>query len=399
MHRRSSNTLIVVMIAIVGLVSLPIAYGESVRGLAAVILTPIWERALKVKLFFQLKSLHANPPSNGESNSGSMDERVQRLQLENQLLAHELSRLEDLFHEEHLLCSQFCEALMAMPPYPDAKSLSDKHGQQMQKLFEIRFQAIPARIIYRSQASWNSSLWVNVGSEANNELNSPVVAKNSPVLVGASVLGVIDYVGAHQSRVKLLIDSGLNPSVRALRGGGQNRLLAEQVESLIEALAARQDLYPDTQKRSVLGSHLMAFRDALGKDAHSWLIAKGEIRGSKRALWRTHQYVLQGVGFNYDFSDEEGPARDLRSGKPKDRENKGSGIPILRVHDLLVTTGMDGVFPPGLRVGTVTKIQPLKEGDYTYELEAKPAVGNFDDLSLVFILPPWGYNALEEKGE
>ncbi len=33
---------------------------------------------------------------------------------------------------------------------------------------------------------------------------------------------------------------------------------------------------------------------------------------------------------------------------------------------------MDGVFPEGLKVARVTKIQALREGDYCYEIEALP---------------------------
>jgi rod shape-determining protein MreC len=49
---------------------------------------------------------------------------------------------------------------------------------------------------------------------------------------------------------------------------------------------------------------------------------------------------------------------------------------------------LDGVFPPGLDVATITKIHPLKEGDYYYELEAKPTAGNMYNLSYVFVIPP-----------
>ena len=58
------------------------------------------------------------------------------------------------------------------------------------------------------------------------------------------------------------------------------------------------------------------------------------------------------------------------------------------MNDVLVKTGMDGVFPPGFQVATVTRIELLKEGDYFYELEARPIAGPLEELSLVFVLPP-----------
>jgi cell shape-determining protein MreC len=193
-------------------------------------------------------------------------------------------------------------------------------------------EVIAARVIYRSPATWNSSLWINVGRATNEK----VVRKNSPVLVGNHVVGVIDHVEEHQSRVRLITDSALTPSVRATR----------------EML------------------HL----------------AKGELYGSSKPLWRSHGTVLKGVGFNYDFPDEKGPSRDLRTGKPMNQ--KGASVPLIMVNDVLVTTGMDGVFPPDLSVATVTKIAPLKEGDFAYEIEAIPTAPDLDNLSLLFVLPP-----------
>ena len=49
---------------------------------------------------------------------------------------------------------------------------------------------------------------------------------------------------------------------------------------------------------------------------------------------------------------------------------------------------MDGIFPPGFQVATVSSIGLLKEGDYFYDLEARPIVGALEELALVFVLPP-----------
>ena len=95
--------------------------------------------------------------------------------------------------------------------------------------------------------------------------------------------------------------------------------------------------------------------------------------------------VLSGVGFNYDYADDEGPARDLRTGRAV-----GSNLPaqpILKEGDLLVTSGLDGVFPAGLLAGTVSWIAPLKEGSYAYEIEVRPAAHCLNDLHTLFILP------------
>lgn len=196
---------------------------------------------------------------------------------------------------------------------------------------------ITAQVILRTPATWNSSLWVNAGTATNDALKKTIVAKNSPVLSGNNVIGVIDYVSPHQSRVRLITDSALTPSVRALRSGPKDPLY----------------------------------------------LAKGELHGSGSPLWRSNAKMLTGIGFNYDFGDEYSPARDLRTGKTSPNS---SAVPLLKVGDILVTSGLDGVFPPNLPVAKITKIHPLQEGDFSYSLEAIPTAANLDTLTTVFIL-------------
>jgi cell shape-determining protein MreC len=62
--------------------------------------------------------------------------------------------------------------------------------------------------------------------------------------------------------------------------------------------------------------------------------------------------------------------------------------PIIAVGDLLVTSGLDGLFPPGLFVAIVSKIHPLKEGGFAFDLEAKATAENLEDLTTVSICPP-----------
>ena len=98
--------------------------------------------------------------------------------------------------------------------------------------------------------------------------------------------------------------------------------------------------------------------------------------GSSAPYQRSLSSKLKGIGFNCDVKDVEVPARDLRDGA------------VLQVGDLLVTSGLDGVFPPGLQVARVSTVSPLKEGAYAYELEAEPTAGNIHDLTGVSVLPP-----------
>ena len=96
---------------------------------------------------------------------------------------------------------------------------------------------------------------------------------------------------------------------------------------------------------------------------------------------------LKGVGFNYDFADAEGPARPLRSEE----------LPLLKAGDLLVTTGMDGIFPAGFWVATVSKVDVLREGACAYEIEANAPRRAISTISqCVTVLPPVHFEPLNE---
>lgn len=200
---------------------------------------------------------------------------------------------------------------------------------------QIRKKAYQTEVIYRSSIHWTESLWVNKGAKDIKLL--------SPVLSGDVLIGLIDYVGKNQSRVRLLSDAKLNPSVRAEREIG-------------------------------------------GK---TYLLAKGELEGVVGKQQRSAGTIYKGSGFNYDFPDSEGPSRDLRTGAYSDG---GGEIPIVKAEDYLVTTGLDGLFPKGLKVAKVVKVKPLKEGDYFYELEAKSLAGNLNDIRWVTVLDPVGFD-------
>jgi cell shape-determining protein MreC len=341
MIRKTPKPFLLLFAAILFLISIPKGSSEKFRGATASLLSPAWG-----SIALGTVSLQNLVPSSDERSNPSGKE-MQRLQLENQQYALEIARLQELIQHERYLNKQLNAVYNKTTTASSLESLQKNQRQDLQKLLALQLEAVPAQVVFRSPSTWNSSLWLNVGTANNHTLGQEVIAKNSPVVVGASVVGVVDYVGMHQSRVRLITDSGLTPSVRAQRG-----------------------------------PYLF--------------LAKGELHGSSKPLWRSYGDHLQGVGFNFDFADEAGPARDLRTGMPINGTGKEPIIPILKVHDLLVTTGMDGVFPAGLHVAEVTSIHTLKEGDYYYELEAKPTAGNLQELSLVFVMPPLGYDPLDQ---
>lgn len=244
-----------------------------------------------------------------------------------------------------------------------------------------------AQVLFRTPSRWNSSLWVNKGS-----LDSPHIQKNSPVLSKDSVIGIVDYVTNHACCIRLITDPTISPSVRVARKAYDR--------SLVYALDVLQEAADDD---------LLAFKNGDEKMAFLWMLhhlkqenkeptflAKGILQGQGDALWKTETTLLKGTGFNYDFKDQYGPARDLRTGEAIDPDQEYTvrkDEPLVQTGDLLVTSGMDGIFPEGLKVAKVHSIKPLTEGAYTYELLAMPTADNLQDLDFVIILPPQPINS------
>lgn len=368
MRKRNPKTLFVLAICLILFLSLTKGIVEGVRGFSSVLFAPFWETMAEMK---------------GKTSESLLDERLQKLSLENKLQQEEIRRLQRLLLHE-LAMLRKAPALQQTPSLIDHK----RHIEALRQTFEFQIDALPAQVIYRSPESWNSSFWINVGSENNEKLKRLVVAKDSPVVVGESLVGVVDFVGKKQSRIRLLTDSGVTPSVRVAREEAGDRTLAEALERVAVGIEIHPNWLSDEANRDIF-KHLLdqCRRNCRWTPGAEQYLAKGELHGSGSPLWRLPGSLLKGKGFNYDFSDDEGPARDLRTGKPY--EGHGQETALLKLGDLLITTGMDGVFPPGLLVAEVVHIYPLKEGDYFYELEAKPTAGSLEDLTDVFVLPPY----------
>ncbi len=334
---KSYLQLLAVLLAVL---SLPKSSTESLRGTVVAVFAPSWSLLSSARQ--SLRNFSEETIQGSDNETVYVNEAIQSLQLENQLLKNKISALEDLLRQEtHLLEKNIPTVQEELHDIPVIRESEKK------MMINLKAESIPAQVIFRSSAAWNSILWVNVGNINNEEIGYPLICKNSPVVVGTKVVGVIDYVGKKQSRVRLITDPVLNPSVRAIR----------------------------------------LFND------QTWYLAKGELRGCSQARFRKKSDHLLGTGFNYDFPDHEGPARDLRTGSVLGNLHKTlPTLPIIQENDLLITTGMDGVFPPGLSVAIVSQVKMLKEGDYFYEIEASPCCGNIDQLSLVSILPSQGFD-------
>ncbi len=312
MRRISYRSYVLLGISLFLLMSLPMRFTERMRTSMVRLLSPAWH------------GFHAP--------SKELIAEIDQLKLENHTLRAQVESIREwLLFEDRLEEQLERFKTLAMRTEGDLfwKEFFRRRCEHLSQFLDKQFQSLPAKVVFREPSSWSSCLWISVGEQDNEALGRTIVAKNSPVLVGTALVGLVEHVDVSRARVRLITDSRLVPAVRAVRG----------------------DRY----------------------------LAKGELRGSNQPLWRSRGQMLKGVGFNYDYSDEEGPARDLRS---------SGAEAILKVGDLLVTSGLDGIFPPDFPIATVTKVGQLREGASAYELEAKALCSDLDELTYVFVLPP-----------
>ena len=242
------------------------------------------------------------------------------------------------------------------------------------KLLEKEIYSVEAKVIFRDPSFWGAGFWIDKGAKENRDLGVQIIAKNSPVLFNEALIGIVEIVEEKRSYVRLMTDSALTPAVRAIRGGEQNLALLHNIATLEDELQ-----FQDAIATPTIFEELAHIKKSLEASGEALYLAKGELRGSSYPLWRSRSPVLKGVGFNYEFSDAEGEAHTIHD-KLKH--------PLLKVGDLLITSGFDGLFPAGIPVATVSKIFPLKEGDFAYEIEALLNSGNLDRINRVQIFPP-----------
>jgi rod shape-determining protein MreC len=379
---------LLILASLLILMSLSRPVTEKIRGNFIALIAPAWEKLALFKASDRL--LHGDESE--QKNNLSSEEELSRLQLENQLLNNELQFLTRLLENKETVDSSIQTISKISNEAQTDSTYYQSYIERMKKGLEAKIQAMPGRVIFRSLDTWNSFLWINVGSADNpSPPEKQIIAKNSPAVVGNSIVGVVDYVGPHQSRICLITDSRITPSVRAVRGGVKEMAVGDHLDVVLNAFRRKNNQWMQEHERQTLIKMLKNIKSAMRPGGQSWYLAKGELEGSVQPSGRTSGQILRGTGFNYDFSDEEGSGRDLRTGNLVDNP-QDKPVPILKINDLLVTTGMDGIFPPDFKVATVTKIDLLKEGDYYYELEAEPTAGHLDNLSLLFILPPVGYD-------
>ncbi len=311
-----------------------------------------------------------------------------QLSLENQRL-HEV--LEEVFEwvlaEENI--QDQVEALGSLAEKAKEKTERQdffiRRKNELQARVDLQLQSIPAKIIFRDPLSCNHFVWINVGEKENEALGRTIIAVDSPVVVGDSLVGVVEEVERSRSKVRLITDSGLGISVRTVRGSSQESMLYRMIAALVPIFKEKENLFAIEQEKETFLHMLSQVQEKFLQEKKEWFLAKGVLQGTNLPLWPFSSQKLEGHGFNYDCADSEGERCDLKRGSVSGKED---ATPLIATGDLLITSGMDGIFPSGLSVAIVTHVSPLKEAAYAYDLEALPVVANLSDLSVVFVMPP-----------
>lgn len=307
---------------------------------------------------------------------GVSDEQLElmRLKVENEELKSQISLVRNWLKDEERIDLY----LKRLESFRDDKGFASFYSRRvvdLTKLLSMQVHSIESKVIFRDPAFWSSGIWIDKGEAENKKIGRKIFAKNSPVIVGNALVGIVEEVEENRSYVRLITDSSLTPAVRAIRGDETNFQLFDLVAQLLEEL----ELRPDIEGRAGVEAALVSLKNKLLDEGETRYLAKGELRGTSYPLWRQRSNTLKGIGFNYEFADREGEAKPIHE---KHREA------FLKKGDLLITSGLDGVFPAGLTVAVVSKIFPLKEGAYAYDLEAKASCPFLSELTTVRVLPP-----------
>lgn len=309
-----------------------------------------------------------------KNSLGESEIELMQLRIENAALKEQIDYIRTYLTSEERI-ENYMNRVDVLTPLSTYSPFLKRRIEELNRILSQEIYSIEGRVVYRDPAFWGSGLWIDKGEIDNKKFGRKIIAKNSPVLVGSSVVGIVETVEEERSYVRLITDASLTPAVRAVRGYEQNFHLMEKVTALEELLELRSDLHSQEN----LKVQLQELKEVLKNETTTSYLAKGELRGSSYPLWRSRSNTLKGIGFNYEYADREGAGKQIHQARVE---------AILKVGDLIVTSGLDGIFPAGLYVATVSKISPLKEGGFAYDIEAKSTAGNLDEISVVSICPP-----------
>ncbi|MCX6986981.1 MAG: hypothetical protein NT065_02320 [Chlamydiae bacterium] len=388
MRRVSYTPYVLLLIFLLLVLSLPDRFTRGLRSLIVYTVSPSWQGLDYVKT----ASLNIlTLPTVRDVGGYHPQESADSFQKEHDLLTTQIENLRTWLLMEDRIEEQLIrlkELKGQSSSDSQLQSFFQRRAREISKILELELCSCPAKVIFREPASWSSFVWINIGEKQNKVLGKTVIAKNSPVLLDGALIGVVEDVRNAQAKVRLITDARLHVAVRIARGRDQNQQLWQQLQSMLYMLENRNDLFQSVEEQQAFMSFFNRIKSRITASCQDRYLAKGQLHGGSAPLWRSRSSVLYGIGFNYDWPDQEGPSRDLRSGRPSIDMSMSDPIALLKQGDLLVTSGLDGVFPPGLPVAVVKTVTPLREGASSYDIVAEAVAVNLSDVSTVLVLPP-----------
>jgi cell shape-determining protein MreC len=156
-----------------------------------------------------------------EKKLSPLEEKCNRLELENQTLKNQVRAVREWLRSEERLEDQL-KSLKNLSEFKtedfDLKQFTRRRSDDLCRILSSQLFSIQAQVIFREPVSWSSAVWIDRGLADNKRLGKQIIAEDSPVVVGHSIVGVVEYVGEKRSRVRLISDHSLTPSVRVVRG-------------------------------------------------------------------------------------------------------------------------------------------------------------------------------------
>ncbi len=189
------------------------------------------------------------------------------------------------------------------------------------------FQSLPARIVLRDARDWASFIWVEMPEPATAFLLAPAVC-------GDVAIGMVDFASQNRCRIRLLSDSQISLSVTVTKN--------------LSRLSSAQNDEP----------------------------LVGQVRGLGGAIWASSGTILIGEGYVPNPPKDSLTDRHAEFKRSKRR---------FALDDQLVTSGLDGLFPPDLKVGRVDRIDEDSPGATRYAFGVIGAL-NLSDLTEISIL-------------
>lgn len=291
-------------------------------------------------------------------------------------------------------------------------------------LEERKFSTIAARVIGHDPGNRDNTIIVDKGSADN-------VRESWPVITQDGIAGITTSVSAHSTKVLLLTDPNCNVAALIQRSrdqgivGGQSQsdaylmkyvnrraVIQEGITYQITDMAIQQlaqaglpgyritdhallrlqeaglttDLVWVLEDiKQVLymsqSSFLRAVEDFMGKEQTDWY--KPLLLQHARADLLAQLQQLHGQ----TFPNEEDFIRALEAviGQKRVTEYRDMLLQYARQEEVVVSSGLGGIFPKGLRIGTVAKVIKQDYGLFQ-DIEITPSV-DFSKLEEVLIIP------------